>query len=290
LLVVHAILVCSDVLLAPRNRDFRQVFITDLVALNLMLGVILLPVTRNAIRVALGAGLYILGWAVHLHWHPGTAQLALAGEILSGPTASHALEYGFPVLQWAGVFLVGTVLGEGFLLAKSKAAREAWAVRLIGWGFGCAVLALALKAVVLTPGMQQVIAARPGSGEVVSLFGKLPPSPLYLLLFGGLGACLIGLSTLVSLYAAVPRAVEWVTVFGRNSLCAFLLQSVIFRDVVARMRLTHEPWTWPFIFAAATAVIWGGARLWDRLEGNRWLTLGIGRVWGVDAAARRVSG
>ena len=211
LVVVHAILVCSDVLLAPRNRDFRQFFITDLVALNLMLGVILLPPTSNLIRLTLGACFYVLGWAIHLHWHPVTAQLALAQEILTGPSTSHALEFGFPVLQWAGVFLLGTVLGEGFLAARTKVAREGWAVRLIVRGVACSVLALGLKALALTPWPQQFIATHPGTAEAFSLFGKLPPSPLYLLFFGGLGACIIGLSTLISLYGAIPRAVEWVT-------------------------------------------------------------------------------
>jgi uncharacterized membrane protein len=284
LLVVHAILVCTDDLFAPHARGMRQFFITDLVGLNLLLGLILLPHTSRAVRLTLAAGLYLTGWAVHLLWHPLGIRLATADEILSGPSVRHVLDYGFPVLQWAGVFLVGTVLGDMFSQARTREARRVWALGLIRRGASIAALGVMLKGLVYLPAVKAFLAAHPDYAEVFSLFGKLPPGPLYLMLFGGVGVCLVASATLLSLHATSSRAVEWVMVLGRNSLIAFILQSAVFRDAVARIPLGTRPWTWPFAFAASTLLIWCGTWIWDRLDGNRWLTLGLGRRVGEQGA------
>jgi len=278
LFVAHAVLVFSDVLLAPYERAMRQVFITDLVALNLMLGLVLLPRTGRAGRLAVAVILYDLGWVIHFVWHPTRLGLAVAEEILTGPNSSHALEYGFPVLQWAAVFLVGTVLGDAFVSARTPEARHAWAIRLLRGGAGAAAAAVCLKAFLMIPEVHASVAARPELREFLSLFGKDPPSPIYLMFFGGIGACIIAVATLLSVDSWAPRLRAWVSVLGRNSLFAFLLQSAVFRDGIARVPLEGRPWLWPFAFVAATLFIWSGAWVWDRRGGNRWLTLGIGRL------------
>jgi uncharacterized membrane protein len=279
LLVVHIALVISDVLLAPYQRGLRQFFITDMVALNLMVGLVLLPKTGRTGRLAVAGILYGAGWTTHLVLHPsGIGLAAVAEEILTGPTASHALDYGFPVLEWAGVFLMGTVLGEAMVAARTPKTRRVWAMRLLRGGAAAVIVAVSSKAVLFVPAIHAAVAARPAVREFLSLFGKAPPSPVYLMFFGGIGTCLIAGASLLSLHEMAPRLRAWVAVFGRNSLFVFMLQSAVFRDLVARLPLEGHPWLWPFGFIAATLFIWSGALLWDRLGGNRWLTLGVGQL------------
>jgi len=251
---------------------------------------ILLPKTGRTARLAVGGTLYGLGWLTHILLHPaGLGFAAVAEEILTGPTASHALDYGFPVLEWAGVFLVGTVLGETLVLARAPEARRAWAMRLLRGGATAVIVAVSLKAFLLIPAVHASVAARPEVRELLSLFGKAPPSPVYLMFFGGLGACVIGVETLLSVHGLAPRLSAWVAVLGRNSLFVFMLQSAVFRDGVARLPLEGRPWTWPLAFVAATLFIWGGAWVWDRLGGNRWLTLGIAQTLAAGSLQARRS-
>jgi uncharacterized membrane protein len=279
LVVTHVVLVISDVLLAPYQRGLRQFFITDMVALNLMIGLVLLPRTRPATRLAIGGVLYAAGWITHVFLHPtGLGLAAVAEEILTGPTARHALDYGFPVLEWAGVFLVGTALGQTLVAARAPEARRAWGLSLLQGGATAVAVAVSIKALLVVPALHAWVAGRPDVREILSLFGKAPPSPVYLMFFGGIGASLVGAATLLSLYGMAARTTAWVAVLGRNSLFVFMLQSAVFRDLIARLPLEGHPFVWPFAFVAATLFIWSGALLWDRLRGNRWLTLGIGQV------------
>jgi len=275
LLVTHGFLLISDVLLAPYVRGLRQVFITDTLALSLMIGMILVPKTTGTVRLAVAGILYCLGWIAHALWQPGRGLVAVADEILTGPTARHALDYGFPVLQWAGVFLVGTVLGDAFVRARTAGARGAWAMRLLLGGAAAVVGAVSVKALLLMPAVHASIAGQTHVREALSLFGKAPPSPVYLMFFGGIAACLIAAATLLSVHGLAPRVSGWAAVLGRNSLFVFMLQSVVFRDVIARVPLEGHPWAWPLAFGTAALFVWSGAWVWDRLGGNRWLTIGI---------------
>jgi hypothetical protein len=276
LLVTHLLLLVSDVLLAPYQRGMRQFFITDMVALNLMIGLGLVPKIAPRARLALGGILYGVGWLTHAVLHPaGLGLAAVAEEILTGPTASHALDYGFPVLEWAGVFLLGTVLGEALVSARTPEARRTWAIRLLRRGALSVAVAAAVKTFLFISPVRASVATYPVLREFLSIFGKAPPSPIYLMFFGGLAACVIAAATLLSVHGLAPRVSAWVSVLGRNSLFVFVLQSAVFRDLIARLPLEGRPWAWPIAFVSATLFIWAGARVWDRVGGNRWFTLGI---------------
>lgn len=287
IVVVHIVLVVSEDLLAPNGGSLREVFITDMVALNLLLGLILLPGTSIRLRLLLGFAWYCLGWMIHFSWHPLNLGAAVAEEILTGPNAGHALDYGFPVFQWAGVFLLGTVMGEGFAKARSSEARQSWAIRTMRQGLAAVLAAVVLKTAVIVSPLARLFESRPEYTEAASLLGKLPPSPVYLLFFGGIGACLIAAATLISMKQILPIATEWVAVLGRNSLVAFVLQSYVFRDLVGRVSLGERPWTWPIALAGSTLLIWSGTWMWDRVNGNRWLTVGVG---GLGQGGRRLGG
>src|ERR1700752_17800 len=152
LLVIHGVLLVTDVLLAPYPRGLRQVFITDTLALSILIGLVVVPRTGPAARFAVGGVLYGLGWITHALWHPaGVGFAAVTEEILTGPTPRHALDYGFPILEWGGVFLVGTVLGEAFVRARTGEARHAWAMRLLRSGAAAAAVAVSVKALLLIP-------------------------------------------------------------------------------------------------------------------------------------------
>ncbi len=279
LIVIHGVLLVTDVLLAPYERGLRQVFITDTLALSLIVGIVLLPRTGRTGRLAAGGILYGLGWITHALWHPtGLGFAAVADEILTGPSTSHALDYGFPVLEWVGVFLLGTVLGESLASARSPEARHGWAMRLLRGGVAAVVGAVCLKGLLLIPAAHAAVATHPVLREFLSIFGKAPPSPVYLMFFGGIGACLIAAATLLAVHGLAPRVNAWVAVLGRNSLFVFVLQSAVFRDIVARVPLEGRPWVWPLALVTATLFIWGGARVWDRLGGNRWITIGLAQL------------
>jgi hypothetical protein len=111
---------------------------------------------------------------------------------------------------------------------------------------------------------------------------KLPPSPDYLLCFGGVALVLIAL--LLRFSATIPTAITSVLgAIGRSSLFVFMLQFFIYYTFLFALR--PFPYRlWPIALVASVAVIALPAMVWDTLDMNRFLSL---RVW-IRAARQRL--
>ena len=104
---------------------------------------------------------------------------------------------------------------------------------------------------------------------------KSPPSPLYFLWYGGMGVLMIAA---VSRLHALPKFAwyfRWASTVGRSSLLVFILQYYVYFTLLAAL---HLPRTilWPLYFAVTVAFLGVSANAWDRIGGNRWLTL---KIW-----------
>jgi len=105
---------------------------------------------------------------------------------------------------------------------------------------------------------------------------KTPPSPAYLLFFGGCGLLLIGILFRLAASArnAVQASLRWMAVIGRASLLIFVLQYFLFWTLPDLLNIQPNQFAALF-FLVNILLIRYIAGVWGQVGGNRWMTFGI---------------
>jgi hypothetical protein len=97
---------------------------------------------------------------------------------------------------------------------------------------------------------------------------------VYLVFYGGTGLLLVGLVMLsagrVSAYFR-----QGLEIVGRSSLATYVTQYFVFSTLVPLLALPVGGW-WPAYYLSLLGLTFLFSVEWDRLRGNRWLTLGLG--------------
>ncbi len=270
LVVGHILLTITDALLATGDRPVGQVFITDTIALSLILGVLILPRWRAGRLALLAAVLLAAAWIIYLCWRPASPFLQGVASAFGGPIGQGPISYAFPVLPWASAFFVGAIIGQHLAPAVAAESTARWAQRLV---LGATVVIVA--GVLVRLAVRSMPGLSPEISDMLSLSARMPPGPVHLAVFGGLALIILGASFMLP----AGNATSFLGTLGRTSFFVFLLQSLVYRDVVSRLPLS-APWTWVAVFVVSVAVIGLVARWWDRVGGNRWLSFGSLKLGG----------
>lgn len=277
LLVGHAVIMAFHVPIAGGwSGAVHWGFITDTIAACLIAGPFLVSRVRPGLRAGLALALYVLSWVLVVAWTPTTRIGVILQELLAGPCGPPVVRWHddvFPLLPWMAVFLAGTCLGEH--LARLPDSRRACRSRL---AFSWAAVGLA-TATALHLGGRWLSTHASGFGSLwdrgfFSSFSKLPPSPVYVALYGAIGCAVLGLFLAVEDAPAFGRVRRHLEVMGRNSLILFIAQYGIYFTVLVLIPLPNTPW-WPLPFALSAAALLLLAHLWDRSGWNRALILHI---------------
>lgn len=250
-------------------------FITDAIAVCLMVGPLVVARTSPRVRMALASLLYLFSWWVLVAWAPTSRFGHLVQETLVGPHGGVGTRWFtdmFPVLPWLGVFLIGSCFGEK--LGAMPADRWGRAVLAGRWGAMALFLAAAARWVGMVGG---------GSGGwlsplrvrgAFSPFGKLPPGPVYLGLYAGVGFLLLAILLACEGTLVLAMARTWLETAGRHSLILFVAQYGVYFTLVPLANLPFTPW-WPLVFLATVAGLLLFVRWWDRRGWSRYLTVPI---------------
>jgi uncharacterized membrane protein len=267
------------------HRPWLVIYITDVIAVCVVVGCALVGRLSVRQRAILGTSVYTLSWLAILVWHPVALPLRRIQHLLVGPFQTNSWIYAVPLLPWLGVYLASTALGEHFGGMSVRGLRLAFTRLLLRMGTVAIVLGIGVKLLFLV-----LKAARDlpdgDAFQMVYLLStpmeKLPPSPDYLLCFGGVALVLIAL--LLRFSATIPTAITSVLgAIGRSSLFVFMLQFFIYYTFLFALR--PFPYRlWPIALVASVAVIALPAMVWDTLDMNRFLSL---RVW-IRAARQRL--
>ena len=278
---------------ATRFPDLSQLaahfFITDTIALTMLMGPFLVRRLAASVRVVLGAALLAASWvAVFAVQLPEEAvALRVVQHLLVGTAGESTLTYNFPFLPWIGWYLAFTALGTQ--VARWLAAgRDAWAGRaFFGAGLGCVALAVGLKGGFVLARYALPAALVGPLDLVTTLTQKLPPSPVYLLGFGGLGLLMTGTLWQLAKVPALTLPMRVAQCFGRNSLFVFIAQFFLYFVAFPAMALQPGP-LWLPICLASVALLGLSARSWEARGYNRFFTVGAGGVKkGARPAAER---
>ena len=277
LTVGHVVIAVAHV---PRltyfDRALCEVFITDTIAVCIIVGPFLVETLRSRARLALGAALFAASWAMtelwpvdwHLWW-----RAALVGEPVTGPTYRAGI-YTFPVLPWFATYLASTSLGAAFA-ARLKRDGEAGAARLMLHVGGAAVLLAIACAKVGAVARDAGVLAPEGLVAMLTSIGcKRPPGPVYLLFHGGAGLLLLAATMTVDRLGRLDAWLRFTTRMGRTSFFLFVVQFFVFNMFFFRARLPMSP-VWPLYFAATVALVGLASWWWDAGGYNRFMTVRI---------------
>jgi hypothetical protein len=286
LVIGHLLLVLTEgPTFAHFGHAYSTSFITDAIAVAIIVGPWLLTAFGSRSRIALAVALFAFDWWAVVAWHP--TGLFLTVKIYAVGISNLAGGVGaqvFPIVPWIAVYLAATVLGEriGSLYAQGmqKTAQQLLArVGLVSFLAGS--VAYAIVAINRRAGAAQ---GNIGTNLVnfLSIYQKFPPGIVYLLFFGGVGVVMLAVILEVDRRGMFPWGMNQLRHVGRASLFAFISEYALYRTFLARIDLPYTPW-WPALFVLSVIVLMWASREWDRRGANRFLTVGIKAL-----AARRI--
>ncbi|HUQ10634.1 MAG TPA: hypothetical protein VM146_09990 [Steroidobacteraceae bacterium] len=263
------------------GKTIWGVNVVDEIGLCTLVAAFLLPRLASfdfCVRLARLAALVLLAaWLLNLWWLPSDQLTLKVDELLvGGPVSGVHFAAHSPIVQHIAIYVLGLPLGHvfaGFARQQVPAAVVASRLQRLGaWLLGSALLLRALRYLIDLAGSLP----SPAVDLTLRVTEKIPPSPAYLLFYGGCGLLLVG--TLFRL-SALPRArvqgmLEWLAVIGRASLFVFILQYFLYWTLPDLLNI-HPNALSPVLFVGNVLLMRYVAGLWVALRGNRWLTFGI---------------
>jgi len=274
LTVGHVLVVMARFFEPPELTALRTTVITDAVGVSVLIGVWLVRLTRPRTRILLGVGLFAAAWLLVYGWQPIGTWSSVAKEVLVGALPNRVMWYTVPLLQWLGVYLVCSALGQhlGWLYLRDdrRGVERTFAMIAVA----SVVVAVTLR--VISWGFRPPIP--PGGSwlyePIFSPWSKEVPSPVYVLFMGGLGMALVWLVVCISHRRLGARLLIGVTRIGRSSLAVFILQQYIYYALLDTLSLPRSR-AWPLFFLISLIPIFAFAGVWDKRQLNTTLTVGL---------------
>jgi hypothetical protein len=278
ILVGHPLFMVANRYMESSWADaIRVVFITDTIGAAVIVGALVIARAGPRTRLLLGLGLLLAAWTTALAWNPPIpSTLWRVKDLLVGDGREPWLSYNFPPIPWLGLYFVASAAGGYLARAHELGHDRTTALPLRLALVGAAAVAAALLLHLGTRALGGT-AAFAGHVTTLALLGspthKLPPSPAYILCYGGLALLMFAALLLVQ-RARLGRAfTNWVVLFGKNSLSAFLFQFYVYYLAVRVMPRPPEALL-PVYFLATLILIRVSVKAWQRHDGNRLLTVG----------------
>jgi len=247
-------------------RAARVEFMTDTIGLCLIAGPLAVRRLSAPARVATGLALLVGSWAT-LVLHHGDPPGGALGELVVGSLYPDDLDYTFPVLPWAGVFLASTAMGERFHALRARGLDR---VARVCWLTAAGLFASAAP----TWLVHRAASGSPALWDLTRLGQKAPPGPGFIALFGGCAFALLATFLELERRGWVGRAGRLLATIGRCSLFAFVAQYAVYYTALELLRpsLAGPSVLW---LAASIGLLAAATAAWDAMDGNRWLTVGI---------------
>jgi uncharacterized membrane protein len=273
LTIGHVIILGAHVALTPGwDKLWRWEFITDSIAVSIILGPLLVRQLGSRTRLASALALFALSWVAVYAWHPGPLWLRVVKDGLVGNDMAHGeidvLPYNFPLCQWFAIYLGATTAGE-WLAGASRTMRPA----------GIAWRCLQAGAISLTLAILAFAGGRFGPLPVrmlTSPFQKFPPGIVYVLSYGGVGLAVAAACLLASEWPPASAAIDKLATIGRASLFVFIFQYYLYFAILYRLPVAPA-WSWPIVFLVSLWLVSLAAAWWDRRGYIRLLTVGYAR-------------
>jgi uncharacterized membrane protein len=273
---------------------FARITVTDAIAICLIVAALSsrLP---TALIAAAGATLMFASWPVAMRWAP-ESDFTRSIAIMLFDAHSEASELtDAALLPYLGLFLVGMSLSRW--CSEHLAARDYVSAARKLFALGASAIAIVIAAILVWRAVKPSLLGSLDA-ETIALAqltldprSKLPPSPAYLVFYGG-GGLLIAATCLVSRPAVLLRPiVAWAATLGRASMMCFVAQEWMLVVIPALFGFSNlqSPPFWTGYWLAAVIALHALATQWDRARANRFLTVGLKRSYAAKHAEEHFS-
>lgn len=288
LLIGHPTLALTG-FLAGRSFAITNSFeyITDAIAVAVIIGPWLVSALRQRARISLAVGIFAIDWLAILFWHQSAGAATLAKHYFVGLLNPEDFET-FPVIPWFAVYLTGTAIGESFGAYYAQQNRRGGHVLLAKIGLASFAFGAVMKFVfiVLRFSLPNFALAYPNLVPLLSSYQKYPPGLTYMCFYGGAGLMLVA-AVLETARRGMQRSLlNPLRQIGQASFFSFVIQFPLYNVLLPRL---HLPYThaWPLLFVLSLALLAPAAAAWNSVEGNRFLSVGIGPLLERRARQRR---
>jgi len=279
LLVAHPVILIAHLSFdMGRLAWLRWGFITDAIGIALIAGPAIVTRLSSRARLLLAAAMYAASWWLVLAWLPESLPVRFLKDTFVGPMARSTRLFNFPVLPWLAVYIAGSSLGEMLQRRREAGARSAMRLLLVT---GSTMLMCAAALHLLLP--HSVSDAWSPTGDIfdrvadlASIFQKLPPGPMYLLAFGGIGLMITAGAIWIDARGIAPRALAALALIGKSSLFVFAFQYYLYFVLLRALHLPSIRW-WPAYYTVSMTIVYAASRVWMRYDLNRYLTVGYAR-------------
>jgi uncharacterized membrane protein len=260
--------------------ELRVSYITDVIAIAIIIGPTLVSRTSQLTRMSIGALLLVLSWGID-GWGPRSAVGIFFDRYAFGvaPVGEFA---GFPVVPWLGVYLLATVLGERIGRSAQSGGREIehLLARIGGVLVGCGILAglvIALIAVRQPRWSSTLPAHHALLHAFTGTLKKYPPGPVYLAIYAGAALLLIATAFVIVGDSRCSAVTRHLAALGRASFFIFVLQAYVYYVALPSIHIPY-PALWPVYYALTVIAFVWVSRIWNRFDANRFLSVGLWRT------------
>jgi hypothetical protein len=221
--------------------------------------------------IAAGSSLLLAGWLFAAVWRPHTVLGNVLVEVVFGRTGQHLIGYDCPLAQFLSLYFIGAVIGR----AIEDHARVSRLPMLAGrlQSIGAVLIATAIGLRLAWVPLSHHFGSDSVLHQTLTLV-KQPPSPDYLLFFGGAALILIGAPMRMARNRYWLPLLEWFAVLGGSSLFVFVAQYFVIWTLPDLLGIRPNVFA-PAVFAAEVLLLWALARAWTAMGGNRWLVIGL---------------
>jgi uncharacterized membrane protein len=282
LVVGHLLLGLEDLrTVEPQQWLFARVVVTDAIAVCLILAGLLRGLSASG-RIVLGLVLALVSWPFAMTLSVDSELARYLGAVLINARSTANGLVDAALIPYLGVFLVGMGVSE-WVGREIQSGDSTGAARklLIAGGLAicCAIVGVAVWLLV-----KHLFGESPFAPALYDLVRptldprhKLPPSPSYLLFYGGSALVMAAFCLTAKPRVIMQPVVRWASVLGRASLMCFLVQDWLLRVIpnVLGFQSFESVTFWAIYFIATVAVLHWLATHWDAVRGNRFLTIGL---------------
>lgn len=253
-------------------------YITDSISIGLIVAALTAKHVSPKRFLHAGILLFMASWLMAnvQSWHGVLA--GKAARLLFGGYESSDDGYIVPLIPYLGIYLMGVAAGIEYVKQTALGRRlPDLCQRTLIAGLTCMGIAVVLKLTWLLS-KPAIPADRQMFFYYLTDFGqKLPPSPSYLLTYGGAGIVMAATFVAMSNKIIMRRLNIILAYVGRASLVVFFAQYLLYFYPAYALHIGIG--LWAVIFPPSLLILWSIAWVWDHCDGNRLLTSGLYHVW-----------
>lgn len=285
LIIGHVLIVASIVTKFGLSIGMRVAIVTDMIALCVILGSLVIKVTPLYSRIILGLAVYATSWIAVVAWNPEQRLLLIVKAITlgdlpltsSGKGGVFLLPIFFPIFPWFAVYILSSCIGERIAFLSHNRMRQTAHRSLFKMGGLMLSIGLTLK---MTQGLLfqfHVLETESILYAFAYPSQKFPPGVCYLLVYGGIGLLLTSFFFWIEAEGLLKRVSEAMRTIGRASLGVYVAQFFIYYTVFSLL-VSHTDLApllmWPVYWIASLYLLFKFAQFWNRAGLQSFLSVG----------------